>query len=131
VNTTLGVALVGPLGLPGLAAAIAIAAWLEAIVLFALLHRRVPELAAGPIISLGLRSLVVAVVASLAAAAVSGALAGVIGPDPSRVLLLVRMVAAGAAWLVVGVGVAVALRIGELRSIVGLMVDASRGPRRS
>jgi putative peptidoglycan lipid II flippase len=131
VNTTLGVVLVGPLGLPGLAAAIAIAAWLEAIVLFALLHRRVPELAAGPIISLGLRSLVVTVVASLAAAAVSAALAGVVGPDPSRVLLLVRMVAAGATWLVVGVGVAVALRIGELRSIVGLMVDASRGPRRS
>jgi putative peptidoglycan lipid II flippase len=131
VNTTLGVVLVGPLGLPGLAAAIAIAAWLEAIVLFTLLHRRVPELAAGPIISLGVRSLVVTVVASLAAAAVSAALAGAVGAEPSRVLLVVRMVAAVATWLVVGVGVAVALRIGELRSIVGLMVDASRGPRRS
>jgi putative peptidoglycan lipid II flippase len=131
VNTTLGVVLVGPLGLPGLAAAIAIAAWLEAIVLFILLHRRVPELAAGPIISLGVRSLVVTVVASLAAAAVSAALAGTVGAETSRGLLLVRMVAAGATWLVVGVGVAVALRIGELRSIVGLMVDASRGPRRS
>ncbi len=128
VNTTLGVVLVGPLGLPGLAAAIAIAAWIEAIVLFAALHRRVPELAAGPIISLGIRSLVVTVVASLAAAGVSAVL---VGTDPSRGLLLVRMVAAGATWLLVGVGAALALRIGELRSIVGLMVDASRGPRRS
>jgi peptidoglycan biosynthesis protein MviN/MurJ (putative lipid II flippase) len=117
--------------LPGLAAAIAIAAWIEAVVLFVLLHRRVPELAAGPIISLGVRSLIVTVVASLAAAVVSAALAGVIGADPSRVLLLVRMIAAGAAWAVVGVGAAIALRIGELRSIVGLMVDATRGPRRS
>ncbi len=43
VNTTLAVLLVGPLGLGGIALAIAIAAWLEAIVLLAVL--RAPDAA--------------------------------------------------------------------------------------
>ena len=40
INCTLAVVLVGPLGLPGIALAIAIAAWIEALVLLAILYRR-------------------------------------------------------------------------------------------
>ena len=46
VNCTLAVILVGPLGLPGIAVAIAIAAWLEALALLAILHRSAAALRA-------------------------------------------------------------------------------------
>jgi putative peptidoglycan lipid II flippase len=131
LNTTLAVLLVGPFGLAGLALAIAVAAWAETVVLFALLARRVPELALGPIISLGIRTLIVAVVASLAAALAAQALTTVVGVDPTRIGLLVRMVGATLVWAVVAVAASLALRIDELRSIVGLMVAALPRLRRS
>ena len=56
VNTTLGIVFAGPLGLPGLGLAIAIAAWIETILLVVLLKRSLPELALRPIASLGLRA---------------------------------------------------------------------------
>jgi putative peptidoglycan lipid II flippase len=40
-NTTLAIVLVGPLGLGGIALAIALAAWLEAVVLLAILRLRI------------------------------------------------------------------------------------------
>ena len=43
INTTLAVILVGPLGLPGIALAIAIAAWVEALALLVILYRRLPH----------------------------------------------------------------------------------------
>ncbi len=65
INTTLAVILVGPLGLPGVALAIAIAAWLEAGTLTVLLRRRL-----GP---LGLMSMGgVAVRTALATAVAAG-----------------------------------------------------------
>ena len=75
VNTTLGVVFAGPLGLPGLGLAIAIAAWLETIVLVVLLKRSLPGARAAAGRSLGLRSLVVAIGGSLAAAGVAAGLA--------------------------------------------------------
>jgi len=131
VNTTLGVALVGPLGLPGLAVAIAVAAWIEALILLGVLHRRVPELDVGPIVELAARMTVVTILASLAAAGVSSALHGALNVDASRLVLLASMIAASVAWLVVVAAASLALRIGELRSIVGLMADAFRRPRPS
>ena len=43
INCTLAVILVSPFGLPGIAVAIAIAAWIEAIALLAILYRRLPH----------------------------------------------------------------------------------------
>ena len=131
INTTLGVLLVGPLGLPGLAVAIAVAAWIEAGVLFVVLHRRVPELDIAPIIELGLRTIVISVIACAAAAAVSIGFASTFGAESSRLGLVVRLAVSSAVWLAVLVAAALALRIGELRSIVGVMVDALRRPRPS
>lgn len=135
VNTSLGIALARPLGLPGLGLAIAVAAWVETAVLFILLERRVPGLALRPVASLAARGLLVAVVASLAAAVVSGALGGVpgdgLGSPIPRVMLLARMVVVTGTWALVAGATALVLRIDEMGSIVGLMIDAFRRPRRS
>jgi putative peptidoglycan lipid II flippase len=131
INTSLAVVLVGPFGLPGLALAIAVAAWVEAGVLFVLLANRVPELAIAPIVRLAISASLVALAASVVAALVAAALTPVVGAEPSRLGLLLRMVTATLAWAAVATVVSLALRIEELRSIVGLMVDAFRRPRRT
>ncbi len=129
VNTTLAILFAEPLGLPGLALAIAIAAWLEAIVLLVLLKRSLPELAFRPILSLGGRTLIVAVLGSLAAAGVEAGLALALGADPSRTGLLVRMVVVSVVWLLTSAGLAAVLRITELPAIIALMLDLVRRPR--
>jgi len=129
VNSTLAAVLVGPLGLPGLGLAIAVAAWLEAIVLVVLLKRSLPELEIRPIGSLALRSLVVAVGGGLAAAGVAAGLGLALGTDPSRVTLVVRMTIVGFVWLVTSAAISVVLRIGELPAMIGLMLDLVRRPR--
>jgi putative peptidoglycan lipid II flippase len=131
VNSTLAGVLVGPLGLPGLGLAIAIAAWLETIVLFVLLKRGLPELAIRPILALGIRSLVVAVGGSLAAAGVVAGLRLALEPETTLASLLLRIVAGGGTWLVTSAAIAAVLRIGELPSMIGLMADLIRRPRRA
>ena len=128
-NTTLAVVFAGPLGLPGLGLAIAVAAWLETIVLFVLLDRSLPELTVRPILSLGVRAVVVAAGGALAAAGVEAGLVLVLGTDPSRVALLVRMAAVTIVWLLTSAGIAAALRIGELPAMIGIMFDVVRRPR--
>ena len=137
MNTTLAVALVEPLGLTGLALAIAIAAWLEATLLMVLLRRRVGLLGFASVASLGVRTALATAAAGVAALIVHDRVGPLLAPDPSAggfanlpgligVLLIV-----GAAYASVFVVAALALRIEELRSIVGIMVDALRRPRRS
>ncbi len=55
----------------------------------------------------------------------------VIGRDPGTIGLIIEMGVATLVWAGVTAAAALALRIDELRSIVGLMVDALRRPRRS
>jgi len=131
VNSTLAAILAGPFGLPGLGLAIAIAAWLETIVLFVLLRRALPQLAIRPIVVLGAQSFVVAIGGSLAAAGVAAGLNLALGGDPSRAGLLVRIGIAGIVWLLTSAAIAVVLRIGELTSMIGLMADLIRRPRRA
>jgi putative peptidoglycan lipid II flippase len=129
LNTTLAVVFAGPLGLPGLGLAIAIAAWLETIVLFVLLDRSLPELEIRPIVSLGARALVVAIGGSLVAAAVEGGLSLAFGGEPGRLGLLVRMTAVTIVWLLTSAAAAAALRIAEFPAMIGLMLDLVRRPR--
>ena len=131
INSTLAGVLAGPLGLPGLGLAIAIAAWIETIVLLVLLQRSLPELAFRPLLSLGVRSLVVTVVGSLAAAGVAAGLTLAMGDHPGRLDLIVRMVAVGVVWLLTSAAAALVLRITELGAIIGLMLDLIRRPRRA
>jgi putative peptidoglycan lipid II flippase len=129
VNSTLAGVLAGPLQLPGLGLAIAIAAWLEAAVLVVILRRRLPELAARPIASLAVRSTVLTIVASGAAFGVNEGLKLVMGADPGRLELIVRLVAVGVVWLLTSVFMAIVLRVEELGSIIRLMLDLLRRPR--
>ncbi len=137
VNTTLAVILVGPYGLPGIALAIAIAAWLEAGALIVLLRRREGRLGLGAVAWVGARTALAAAVAGAIGAFVHGSVGPALAPDPatlgragipglSAVIVLVSA-AFGATFVVA----ALALRITELRSIVAIMVDASHRPGRS
>jgi putative peptidoglycan lipid II flippase len=137
VNTTLATALVGPLGLPGVALAIAIAAWLEAAALLALLRRRVGRLGIAQVAWLAVRTVLATAVAGVAASLVHAYVGARLAPDPAAGGLagIPGIVAVGVAVTTVFGAVfivaALALRIEELRSIVGIMVDAIRRPRRS
>jgi putative peptidoglycan lipid II flippase len=131
INSSLAGVLAGPLGLPGLGLAIAVAAWVETIVLLALLRRSLRELAFGPILSLAVRSLIVTIAGSLAAAGVQAGLTLAMGTDPGRTGLIVRAVVVGIVWLLTSAAASLVLRIGELTSIIALMSDLLRRPRRA
>ncbi|HKB27512.1 MAG TPA: lipid II flippase MurJ, partial [Candidatus Limnocylindrales bacterium] len=125
INTTLGVGLVGVIGLPALGLAIAAAAWVEAIVLLVVLARREPELDVRGILDVGIRSLV----ASAIAAGVAVVTLGIVtrfAIEPAKLGVLVQAglatVAGGAAYL----GASVVLRIPELGSMVAIVGDLAR-----
>ncbi len=137
INTTLAYLLVDPLGLPGVALAIAIAAWLEAALLLVLLRRRVGRLGLAQVGWLGMRTLLATAIAAVAANIVHASVGARLAPDPAAgglaaiPGLVAVMVVVTAVFGAVFVVAALALRIGELRSIVEIMVDALRRPRRS
>src|SRR6476620_5315949 len=81
-------------------------------VLLVVLHRRVPELDMAPIVELGLRTIVISVIACAAAAAALIGLASAFGAESSRLGLVVRLAVSSAVWLAVLVAAALALRIG-------------------
>ena len=135
VNTTLAALFVGPFGLPGLAIGIAIAAYLEAAALMVLLRRREGPLGLGAVGSVGVRTVVATAIATLVGVVTRLFVEPALVPDPTTatgtalVGLVVVMVIVSLAFGAIFVGTALALRIAELRSIVGIMVDALRRPR--
>ena len=127
-NIAIANVLIGPLGLNGLGFAIAVSAWLETVVLIVLLGRRMPGMYGGMrhVGVVGVKSLVSALAGGLAAFGVSSLLLGAWGEDPGYLLLFVRgVLAVGAGGLVIVAG-SLALRITELRTIVGVVVDLLR-----
>jgi putative peptidoglycan lipid II flippase len=131
INCTLAVVLVGPLGLPGIALAIAIAAWVEAGVLLAILYRRLPHFELRGLARVGVESIAGSVVAGGAAYLVIGLIGNAIGADPGRLLLAVQVIVVSVVFAAVYARLSDALRIPELPSIVGVMVDVLRRPRPS
>jgi putative peptidoglycan lipid II flippase len=126
VDIAFAVALVGPFGVVGLAAAIAIGAWIETLILAVILRHRVAGLGLGSVLRVGLVSTVLALLGGAAAYVVNNALVTAWGEDTSQVLVLVRLAAATAAGGLVVVAGAAALRMEELRTIVGVMADLMR-----
>jgi putative peptidoglycan lipid II flippase len=125
-NIIVANALVGPLGLNGLALAIAVSAWLETLTLMVLLRLRLPDLRLGHVWLVMAKSLLVALAGAFVASLVLAPLRDAWGADPGFALLLIRLVlVGGAGGLVILVG-SLALRITELRTIVGLVVDLLR-----
>ena len=137
VNTTLATLLVGPLQLPGIALAIAIAAWVEAGTLLLLLRRRVGRLGLAQVAWLAVRTVLATAVATIVASVVHAAVAARLAPEATTVglgsifALVAVILVVTAAFGAVFAGAALALRIEELRSIVEIMVDALRRPRRT
>jgi len=131
INCTLAAVLVGPFGLPGIAVAIAIAAWIEAIALLAILYRRLPHFELSGLGRVGLESVVGSALAGAVAVVVLGALEGALGSAPGRLVEVAEVVVVGAAFGLVYAGLSLALRIPELPSIVGVMADVIRRPVRS
>ena len=128
--------LVGPLGLPGIALAIAIAAWLEAGTLLILLVTRVHRLGLRTVGSVAARTLLATLPAVVIGVLIEGivgdALLGEVATGVAAIPgLAATIVAVTAAFGVVFGSAALALRITELRSIVEVMVDALRRPRRT
>jgi putative peptidoglycan lipid II flippase len=124
-NILLANLLIGPLGLNGLALAIALSAWLETVALVAFLRGRVPGYGAGLRYVLGVvaRTLVVTLAGAAVGYGIELALVAAWGEDPGFLLLVVRSGLAVAAGGVVIIAGALALRIAELRTIVGVVVD--------
>ena len=131
LDCALAVVLSGPLGLPGIGLAIAIGAWVEASLLLGLLRSRVDELALRPIAAVGFKSLGATLAACVAAIALNGGLGLIGSTEPGVVALAVRIAVVGGVGLAVFALVAFVLRIPELPSIVAVMADLLRRPRRA
>ena len=82
INCTLAVVLVGPLGLPGIALAIAIAAWIEAFALLVILYRRLPHFELRGLGRVGVEAIVGSVVAGAVAVGTLGLVEGALAPTP-------------------------------------------------
>jgi putative peptidoglycan lipid II flippase len=131
LDCVLAAVLSGPLGLPGIGLAIAIGAWVEAAILLVTLRGRVSELALGPVGLVAVRSLVATIVAAVAAIALNGGLGLIGSDDPGVVALAVQITVVGGVGVAIFALMAHALRIPELPSIVGIMADLLRRPRRA
>lgn len=130
VNVTFAVASVGVLGLAGLALGIAIGAWVEALFLLVVLRRRLHGFSLEGLARVFAESAVATVAASLAALGTIRLLEGVVGPDPGKVALLGETILATAAGGLAFVALSLVLRIPELPTIVEVMGDLMRRPRR-
>ena len=131
INTTLAVILVGPLGLGGLALAIAVAAWVEATALIVVLRRRLPVFPLAGMGRVALEALGASAVAGAAAYLALQVVGSWLGADPGRLILLVEVLLVGIAFGLVYAAISLALRIPELPTIVGVMADVLRRPRRA
>jgi putative peptidoglycan lipid II flippase len=131
LDSVLAIVLSGPLGLPGIGLAIAIGAWVEAGILLVILRARVHEIKLAPVGLVAVRSFLATIVASGVAIALNGGLS-LIGPaEPGVVGLAVRIAVVSGVGLAAYVLLAHVLRIPELPSIVGIMADLLRRPRRA
>jgi putative peptidoglycan lipid II flippase len=131
VNCVLAIALVGPLGLPAIGLAIAIAAWSEALVLLLWLRRREPEMDLAGLASVVLRCLVAAVVAAIVAYLVLQAIDGFFADDKLDVISekVETLAIAGLPTIAGGLvylGVAAVLRVREFDTLVSIVVDLVR-----
>jgi putative peptidoglycan lipid II flippase len=121
INTILGYALVGQLGLPALGLAIAIAAWCEALALLIVLRRREPDLDVAGIVSVGAKSLIAAVVAAAVALVTTQVLANLAPTATGKIFALVQASVASIFAGLAFVGAALVLRIPELQSLLGIL----------
>jgi putative peptidoglycan lipid II flippase len=130
INVVAGYALVGTAGLPGLAAAVAVGAWVECVLLAVILQRRVAGVDLAAISRTFASSVVAAAVAAGVALAVRIVASGPL--DESRILgALAIAVMATLAGGVAFIGMSLALRISELPAASTVLAEVVRRPRRA
>jgi putative peptidoglycan lipid II flippase len=126
VNIVVGVALVGQFGLAGLAAAIAVGAWIETAILVILLGHRQRGLALGEVWRMLARALVAAAPAVVTSWGVDAALGGYATLPGGMLASLVRLLLATTAGGLVMLAASLVLRIEEPRRILGIVLDLMR-----
>lgn len=126
VDIVAAVVLVGTFGVVGLAAAMALGAWVEATTLAVLLRRRVPGLGLSEVLRVLALTAIVSALGAAVALAVRQGLVGAWTDDASQLLVLARLVLATAAGGAVIVAGSLVLRIGELRMIGGVAMSLVR-----
>ncbi len=126
VDIVAAVVLVGTFGVVGLAAAMALGAWVEATTLAVLLRRRVPGLGLSEVLRVLALTVIVSALGAAVAVAVRQGLVGAWTDDASQLLVLARLVLATAAGGAVIVAGSLVLRIGELRMIGGVAMSLVR-----
>ncbi len=131
VDVGLALVLVGPLGLTGLALAIAFGAWVETGILAVLLRRAVPGLGLGEVVRILLLTAGIGALGAVVAFAMRQLLVGAWGEDPVQILVLARAAASVIVGGIVIILASRALRIAELPTIVGVVVDLLRRRGRS
>jgi putative peptidoglycan lipid II flippase len=131
INCTLAVVLVGPYGLQGIALAIAVAAWTEAIALLAILHHRLLHFEVRGLARVGIEAAVGSALAGAVAFLASQWLTDALGIHPGRLVLVGVVILVSLVFSLVYAALSLVLRIPELPSIVGVMADVLRRPARS
>ena len=131
LDCVLSVSLSGRFGLAGIGLAIAIGAWVEVAILLVILRARVRELSLRGVVLTGIKALAATLVACVVAIALNGGLGLIGSTDPGVLALAVRISIVGGLGLAIYLLLAAALRIPELPSIVAVMADQLRRPRRA
>ena len=131
LDIVLALVLAPTLGLPGVAAAIAIGAWVETAILAVLLERRIHRLGLGGVARAFLAAALVTVAAVVVAWLAERTLVDAWGPAPGVLGLLVRVALVSTVGGLVVVAGALALRIPELPAILEVVTDLVRRRGRS
>ncbi len=126
INTVFAVALVGPLGLQGVALGIVLGSAAEAGYLAVVLAGRVPEFHLRPIGALAVPSIIGAVGAGVTGLLVRNTLGTIVGGDSTKAITFVVLVVATVAGGLVYLAIVRLFRLPELRSVGGLVIAAVR-----
>jgi putative peptidoglycan lipid II flippase len=126
LNVSLSILLAGPFGLAGIGLAITVGSWAEATVLVLILWRLRPTFQPGGIIRAGGVAMVAALVATAAAFVAEQALDAAFGSEPGKLLVLVELAVTAIVGGLTYVGLAAALRIPELSTILDLAIAVVR-----
>ncbi len=129
VNVVVSLTTVGTLGLSGLALGIALGGWFEAGLLTVLLWQRTPGIDIGSFGRALVEFAIGALLAGIAAVAVVRLTTALLGPDPTKPLLLFQMVIAGGAAAAVYVAYSLFVRVPELPQTIALLRSAFAGRR--
>ncbi len=126
INVSLSIILAGPFGLAGIGLAITIGSWIEAAVLIVVLAARMTTFGPAGLVRAGAIAVVAGLLATGAAFLAEQALAGFMGSAPGKIALVLELGLTAVVGGLVYAGIAFALRIPELHTILDLLIALVR-----